>query len=188
GPPRPGPLGGRLGPRQGGTVRVGRVGRGEQQRVRDGAPGGVTEQVDALGQGELGRPEPLEEVAAAHLARVLQSGEHRVGGGEAAGQVLQAGRPAGEDAVPFEQGGHLGEGGGGGVRVPGDERPPARGGRRQRRTGAGAGGRHERAAAGQRPVGTGGATLGVGGRPSTGKAGPDRGGGGVGAVAGPDEV
>ena len=53
--------------------------------------------------GELGRAEPLDEVAAADPAGLLERREHPVDGGEAAGSAFGRDRAAGHDAVAVEQ-------------------------------------------------------------------------------------
>ncbi len=108
----PGPLG----PRERRAVRVGRVGAGEHADL--GPLARLTQRTQALvgaGQGELGPAEPVDEVAAAQLARRLHRPEHRVHRREAPRHVLGLQRLTGQYAVAIEQ------------------RPRQRGGPRRRR-------------------------------------------------------
>ena len=75
----------RLGPRQRGAVRLGRIG-GRQDQGLGLVVGlaGRPQAVDRAGQGELGGAETGHEVAAPDLAALLQHLEHAVDTGEAA--------------------------------------------------------------------------------------------------------
>ena len=73
------------------------------RRVGAGQPRHRPEPVDRPGGRELRGAEPLDEVAAAHLAGLLGRGEHAVDRGEAAGHVLGDDRAAGQHAVAVEE-------------------------------------------------------------------------------------
>ena len=130
----------------------------------------------APGQRELGRPEPVDEVAAPDAAGVLHRPEDRVDGREPAVDPFGGDRLAGQDAVALEQGQAQGveplgrSGDGSGVRR--DERPAAGGlGRAQGGEPAGPADGPPGAAAGPLPA-----------------QGPQRRERVVGDLAGPDEV
>ena len=85
------------------------AGRGRWRRARSGgrpstsSPRSRREAVDRAGHGELGGAQAGDEVAAAHLAPLLQRLQHRVHAGEAALGALAQRRLAGEHAVALEQ-------------------------------------------------------------------------------------
>ena len=59
--------------------------------------------IQRAGQGELGRPEPVDEVAPPDPPGILHRPEDRVDGAEPAVDGLGRDRLAGHHAVPFEQ-------------------------------------------------------------------------------------
>ena len=100
-------------PGERGAVRVGRIGGGQEvdrRRSRAGSAASRTarSRSTAPGQRELGRAEPVDEVAAPDPAGLLQRPQDRVDGGEPAVDPLGRDRLAGQDAVPLEQGEALG--------------------------------------------------------------------------------
>ena len=81
-----------------GSVAASTIGGVGRRRVALGP-----QPVDGAGHGELGGAEAGHEVAAPHLAPLLQRLEHRVDAGEAALGPLAQRRLAGEHAVALEQ-------------------------------------------------------------------------------------
>lgn len=105
----PGPVR-RLRPGQGGPVRVGRVGRCEDQGTGVGArlrtvPGGGdgAEPVDRAVHRELRRPQSLHDVAPARLSVVLEDRQHPVRRREPALDALRLDGAPGHHAVPVQQ-------------------------------------------------------------------------------------
>ena len=173
-------------PREGGAVRVRRV--GGRQELHD--PTAVARQlarlvahrpqpIDRARERELCGAQPVDEVAAPDPAGLLHGAQDRVDGREPAVDRLARDRLAGHDAVPFEEGegqrmGALGAGDGGRlvgqvVRRVADQRPSTRGLRRPE---------------GGQPAGSRTMVL---RRPLPAQR-PQRGEGVVGHLAGPDEV
>jgi len=98
------------GPRERRAVRLGRVGGREQVhagpsrfRLADGP-----QPVDRAGEGELGGPEPVDEVAAPDPTGLLERPQDRVDAGEAAVDALGDDGLAGQHAVAVEEDERLG--------------------------------------------------------------------------------
>src|SRR3954471_22313755 len=100
-------LGVALGPRQRRTVRLGRIGRGQDHRRLALAVAGRPQPLDRAGERELRAPEPLDEVAAPARAERLELRERVVEDREAAGDALGEDLLAADDAVALKQ--QLGE-------------------------------------------------------------------------------
>src|ERR1700675_434100 len=96
------------GPRDGGTVRVGGIGRRQEMnlplRRRPGRVAHRPEAFDRTGERELGRAETVDEVAATDPAGLLERPKDRVHGREATLDALRRDRLAGNDTVAIQEG------------------------------------------------------------------------------------
>ena len=95
-------------PRQRGTIRVGRIGGGEHQGLGRASPAGRLagshrpQPVDCARGRELGRPQPLYEIAAPQPASILRCREHLVDACETTVDTLGLHRSARDDAVAVQ--------------------------------------------------------------------------------------
>jgi len=89
----------KVGPRQRGPVRVGRV--GGRQSYDCGLC--YSEPVDGAGKPELGTAASLDEVSASHPSRIFHRCEYRVEPCESSGKALAEDGVASDDAVPLEE-------------------------------------------------------------------------------------
>ena len=94
-----------LRPRNRGSVRLRRIGRGEHERLRlvALARAQLAQALDRAGQRELRAAEPFDEVAAAADAERLEVAQLAVDGAVAAGDPLAAHAVARDDALALEQ-------------------------------------------------------------------------------------
>src|SRR5439155_21025396 len=93
-------------PGDGGTVGIGRIGRGKEIDVALARGAAVThgaQPVDRTRECELGGAESLDEIAAPDPARFLECAEGRLDRAEAAFEALGRDSLTGDDSVPVEQ-------------------------------------------------------------------------------------